>query len=357
MNLPSIDTKIQADNPIVSVIIVTYNSSQYIVDCLEALQANTHKPYEIIVFDNASSDDTVQLIREKFTAVCIQESKTNIGFAAANNRATYLATGEYIAFLNPDTLVEQSWLPPLLETLAADKTIGAATPQVVFADKPNYINTCGNTIHFSGLTYCEGYGKLISQAPPYQVSAVSGAAFIMPRALFQTLGGFAEKFFMYYEDTDLSLRIWCAGYVCTAVPNSIVRHAYTPSFSSQKMFYLERNRYLSLFSLLNGWLLLLMAPSIFLMEIVSWGYAVLQGKNDFKAKWRAWIALFSERRWILNRRKERTCYHPKNLIRIFSPQLNAHYVSDKSPALIWLVETAVRLVAAPGLRLAKWIYR
>ncbi|MBK8901481.1 MAG: glycosyltransferase family 2 protein [Anaerolineaceae bacterium] len=357
MTRQSIDQSAQTGWPSVSVIIVTYNSGPFIVDCLEALQATIIQPHEIIVFDNASADNTVQLIQEKFTAVHLQSSNTNIGFAAANNCAAKLATGEYVAFLNPDTIVEANWLQPLLETLAADKTIGAVTPQIVFAHEPDRVNTCGNTVHFSGLTYCEKYGKPVSKTAPYTVSAVSGAAFVMRRDLFSSLAGFEEMFFMYYEDTDLSLRIRCAGYACTAVPNSIVRHAYTSSFSPRKMFYLERNRYLSLFSLMNGWLLLLMAPSILLMEFVSWGYAVLQGKKQVKAKWRAWRALFQERNWIATRRQKLTCAQPTHLIAVFSARLNAQYVSNKNPVLLRGVETAAWLMAAPGLRLAKWIYR
>lgn len=345
------------DKPAVSVIIVTFNSSPYIVDCLEALQTSTYAPHELIVFDNASTDNTVQLIQEKFTAVHLHISPTNVGFAAANNRAAQLATGEYVAFLNPDTIVEQNWLSPLIETISADKTIGAVTPQIVFAQEPDRVNTCGNTVHFSGLTFCESYGKPVSHQGPHTVSAVSGAAFVISRELFNWLGGFEEKFFMYYEDTDLSLRIRCAGYVCTAVPTAIVRHAYTPSFAPQKMFYLERNRYLSLFSLINGWLLLLMAPSLLLMELVAWGYAALQGKDKRRAKWRAWVDLFRQRKWIANRRQQLNCSQPGHLIAIFSARLNAHYVAEQNPLLLRLMETAVWLVAAPALQMAKWIYR
>lgn len=347
----------QQDRPLASIIIITYNSSQFIVSCLQALQANTDYPHEIIVLDNASTDNTVQLIQELFTAVQLQVNEANIGFAAANNRAAQLATGEYLTFLNPDTIVKKNWLQPLIEVINTDKTIGAVTPQIVFAHEPDRVNTCGNTVHFSGLTYCEKYGKLVSNAPPYTVSAVSGAAFVMPKELFSSLGGFAEKFFMYYEDTELSLRMRCAGYFCTAVPKSIVHHAYIPSFSPQKVFYLERNRYLSLFSLVNWWLLLLMAPSIFFMEMVSWGYAFLQGKHEVKAKWQAWVSLFQERKWIATRRRKLVCSQPGNLITAFSAHLNAQYVTNSNPMLLRSIETAVWLFAAPGLRLARWIYK
>ncbi|VAW33263.1 hypothetical protein MNBD_CHLOROFLEXI01-2328, partial [hydrothermal vent metagenome] len=248
--------------PLVSVIIVTFNSDPYILDCLNALQSQAYQAVEIIIYDNASSDRTISFIQTNFPAVKLMIGKTNLGFAAANNLAANEAKGEFLAFLNPDTIAEPNWLHPLIKTVTTNTTIGAVTPQIVFAHDPARVNTCGNTVHLSGITYCQQYDQPLSKGEPYTVSAVSGAAFVISQKLFEALGGFEERFFMYYEDTDLSLRIHCAGLLCTAVPASIVRHVYKPAFSAQKIFYLERNRYLSLFSLISWQLFLFMMPSL-----------------------------------------------------------------------------------------------
>ncbi len=345
------------DHPLVSVIIVTYNSEKYIVDCLNSLCIQAYQPIEILVFDNASSDETLNLIQSTFPEVRLQMGNANIGFAAANNRAAHLAKGEYLAFLNPDTTVDGNWLAPMIETLTNNPVIGAVTPQIVLAHNPTLINTCGNNIHLSGLTYCEQYGQPVIDCDPYTVSAISGAAFVISSNLFHKVGGFEERLFMYYEDTDLSLRMRCAGLSCTAVPASIVYHAYKPTFSAQKVFYLERNRYLSLLSLINWQMLLLMLPSMLLIEGVSWGYAILQGRQEIKAKWRAWVELFQARHWITTRHQKHTCYHPSNLIPIFSSRLNAQYVTNRNPILLVGVEIATWLLAAPWLRLAKWFLK
>jgi GT2 family glycosyltransferase len=342
---------------LVSVVIVTYNSEKYVVDCLNSLQMQAYQPVEIIVFDNASSDGTISLIQANFPAVKLLVSKANLGFAAANNQATCLAKGEFLAFLNPDTTVKANWLQPLIETLTADITIGAVTPQIVFAHNPSRVNSCGNTVHLSGITYCQQYNQPIDIGEPYTVSAVSGAAFVISHKLFAELGGFEERFFMYYEDTDLSLRIGCAGLSCTAVPAAIVYHAYKPTFSAQKIFYLERNRYLSLFSLINWQILLLMIPSLLLMECVSWGYVLLQGRQEVAAKWRAWVALVQLRSWIVNRRQKQGCSQANGLIPIFSSRLQAQYVTNSSRILLRSVETAAWLLAAPALRLANWVFK
>jgi GT2 family glycosyltransferase len=235
--------------------------------------------------------------------------------------------------------------------------IGAVTPQIVFAHNPALINTCGNSVHLSGLTYCEHYGQPVIGGDPYTVGAISGAAFVISSHLFHELGGFEERFFMYYEDTDLSLRLRCAGFLCTAVPASIVYHAYKSTFSAQKMFFLERNRYLSLFSLISWQMFLLMLPSILLVEVVSWGYAILQGRQEIKAKWRAWVELVQARSWIAARQQKHACYQPNKLIPIFSSRLSAQYVTNRNRLLLNGVEIATWLLAAPGLRLAKWFLK
>jgi GT2 family glycosyltransferase len=342
---------------LVSIIIVTFNGEQHIVDCLNSIQAQTYLQVEIIVYDNASTDQTVNLIRANFPEVNLVTSETNLGFAAANNAAAQIAKGEFLAFLNPDIIVEQNWLNPLIGTLKTETSTGAVTPQIAFMQNRNLVNTCGNTVHFSGVTYCQHYNQPIAYGKPYRVSAISGAAFLISQKLFAELGGFEAKLFMYYEDTDLSLRLCCAGFSCTAVPASIVYHDYTPTFSAQKIFYLERNRYLALFSLINWQLFMLMLPSLLLMECVSWGYAVLQGWPGISAKWQAWLDFFKLRHWLSHRRQTRVCLQPNNLITLFNSRLQAQYVSNKYRLLSKLVEIAAGFFATPALGLAKWLYK
>ncbi len=340
---------------LVSIIIVTFNSEQHIVDCLSSLQEQAYQLTEIIIYDNGSTDQTTNLIQANFSDAHLVIGETNLGFAGANNEAARIAKGEFLAFLNPDTVVESNWLFPLIEAMKTDHSIGAVTPQIALMQNRNLVNTCGNTIHFSGITYCQQYNQPITNGEPYRVSAVSGAAFLIPQKVFVELGGFEEKFFMYYEDTDLSLRLCCAGFFCTAVPTSIIYHDYTPTFSAQKIFYLERNRYLALFSLINWQLFLLMLPSLLLMECVSWGYSILQGWPGISAKWRAWAGVFKLRKWLSHRRQTRHCAQPKNLMTIFNSRLQAQYVSNKYHLLFKFVEVAAWFFATPALGLAKWL--
>ena len=116
----------------VSVIIVFYNNAQDISLCLDSLLSQTDGSFEVIAYDNASVDETRSLIRDQYPTVRLIEGDRNIGFAAANNYAVAAATGDVVVFLNPDTMVEPDWLPPLIQALDSDPTVGAVTPRLVF---------------------------------------------------------------------------------------------------------------------------------------------------------------------------------------------------------------------------------
>jgi GT2 family glycosyltransferase len=171
-------------------------------------------------------------------------------------------------------------------------------------DRPALIDTCGNAVHLSGITVCRGYGRPSHElAAPERVLAVSGACFAIDRASFERLGGFDERFFMYLEDTDLSLRAALAGLPCHYAPTSRVRHRHVPAFGPRKLYWLERNRYLMLAKLWSPRTLLGLLPHLALMELLVWSYALLRGRDALVAKrdaWRwlarhAWLALRARR--------------------------------------------------------------
>jgi GT2 family glycosyltransferase len=348
-----------ANSPLISVIIVTYNSASYISQCLDAVYQNTEALFEAIVYDNASSDGTQGLVRDRFPEAKLIEGATNIGFAAACNHGGVIAQGEYLAFINPDAMVLPGWLPPLITVLQTDPSAGAVTPQITFTDRPEIVNTCGNEIHFSGIAYCREYGAPVSEGRPREVGAISGTAFVIRKRLFQELGGLETSFFMYYEDTDLSLRIRCAGLRCMAVYSSKVGHAYRPAFSPAKIFYLERNRYLSLLSLVTWPILVLMLPSLALMEAVAWTYCLGQGGQAMVAKATSWQDLIRKRHWIMTRRwRQRTHNANKRwTLGVFSAQLQVQYVSDQSWVMTAVLQGVGWLLAEPMLCLARicWV--
>ena len=195
--------------------------------------------------------------------------------------------------MNPDTRTEPGWLDALIDTLEADPSIGLVTSRVMLLNDPQRINTCGNQVHLTGLTLCRGAGQEpMAFLAPAQVGAVSGAAFAIRRELFEILGGFDQQFFMYMEDTDLSLRAQLAGYKCAYVPSSVVFHDYKLRFGPRKTFYQERNRYLTVLKVYRWPTLLVLLPAYLLAEIVTWGFVLMQDREHWGNKVRVyhWVA-------------------------------------------------------------------
>jgi hypothetical protein len=215
-----------------------------------------------------------------------------LGFGDGNNLGARAARGDYLAFLNPDTVVEPGWLEELIAALERQPDAGLATPKILLMADPARINTCGNDVHISGLTLCRGLGlprEALQNVEP--VNAISGAAFVMRRQVFDDLGGFDGLFFLYLEDTDLSWRAQLAGYRSIYVPTSVVRHDYALRFGVRKTFYQERNRYLMLLKSLRWRSLLILAPTLLAAEVVTWGFVLLRerGRRGNKLEAYAWV--------------------------------------------------------------------
>lgn len=277
-----------------SVIIVNYNGKEKLLRCLASVHLCMLAHCEVIVVDNSSSDGSAEAIETHFPDVILIRSNINGGFGAGNNLGVQQAQGKYLVFLNPDTLVEYGWIEALLAPLETDDSAGLVTAKILLADQPDRINTCGNTVHLTGLSLCRGMGyPRESLNEPEEIDAVSGAAFAIRRELFKALGGFDEDTFLYMEDTDLSWRARLAGWRCLYAPDSIVLHDYSLKMTSLKVFYQERNRYSLLLKNLKWPTLIMLLPAQLLAEIITWGFVLLSDRANFKNKVRAY-------RWVIN---------------------------------------------------------
>lgn len=274
-----------------SVVVVTFNHRRIVPACLDALRATIGPTDEVIVVDNASSDGTAGLVASHYPWVRLVCSPENGGYGAANNLGVAVSRGEYIVFLNPDTVPQPGWLDSLLAVLAPDAGI-LATPKILLASETDRIDTFGNDVHISGLTTCRGWSEPAgAYVQAEEVSAVSGACFALPRRLFLRLGGFDARLFLYFEDTELSLRARLAGCRCVAVPDARVLHDHRPGFSAAKLRLLERNRWWTLLKLYRWSTLASLLPVLAMAEVVAWGMAVRTGPRHVAAKAMAWLDL------------------------------------------------------------------
>lgn len=273
------------------VVIVTYNHSEYIQDCLESVMENN--PGEVVVVDSGSTDGTIESVKASFPEVRLIECENNIGYGSGNNQGIEQVDSEFIVVLNPDTILSDNCLDQLLEPLAADEAL-ITVPKILTYDG-EMVNTVGITTHFSGLAFVRGYQKDPSEFnEKEELTGFSGACFATTRETYDRMGGFESSIFIYMDDVELSWKANAIGVDVHYVPSAIVYHDYPGiNLSADKLFHLERGRYLILRKYLSVQSAALLFPSLLLTELLTWGYAIGQGWKGMSSKARALIDAFS----------------------------------------------------------------
>lgn len=315
--------------PLVSLVLVTYNSTAYIRACLTALKKVTYRPLELVVVDNRSQDQTVSLVKKTLTRwpyqTRIVTNHQNFGYAKANNIGVDQAKGKYVFILNPDVVVKPDLLQPLVDKAESNAQIMACQPTVYLLQDQTKLNLTGKITHFLGFDWIKDY--LSSDRPNDQeLSSFSGSGVLLRRDLFRQLGGFDEQYFMYYEDSDLSWRARLAGYHIWYVADSEMSHDYKfePDESyqqfKQKFFYTERNRINTIIKNYSKKSLILIAPALFVVEFFLLGYCFYKGWFDEKK--RSYIDIWRHRFYVFQQRGL-----TQKLRRVSDRELTEHFVS------------------------------
>ena len=218
-----------------SIIIVTYNKAWHTFKCLESLKANADVAYEIIVVDNASKDETGELLR-RLRGVKIIRNTENYGFVKACNQGSKIASGKYILFLNNDTEVLPNSLSKLVATIAKDDKCGAVGAKLILPD--GRLQEAGDIIWSDGSAL--GYGRHDNPFKPEysylrEVDYCSGACLLIRGDLFAEMGGFDERYApAYYEESDFCLSLRKKGYKVLYQPAVNVIHYEFGSSSLDK---------------------------------------------------------------------------------------------------------------------------
>ena len=278
--------------PLVSVLIVAFQAGKYLGRCLEALEKQTFDRFEVILFDNASTDRAVEQLGETSLDLKVISSPSNVGFACANNRAADAAEADYIVTLNPDAFPEPQWLESLVA--AADrhpKAAAVGSIQLLDSD-PEVLDGIGDPYHLFSAAWRGGKDSARRPIAESEVFGVCAAAALYRKEAFQSVGGFAESFFCYYEDVDLGFRLRLAGWTAIMTPNAVVRHVGSGTTTSKFVQrYATRNRILTYFRCMPIPLLLLGFPGAFGV----WMFSVFAGliKGGFITKISAVFEAFS----------------------------------------------------------------
>ncbi len=256
------------------VIILGYNSQKYLDSLFESLVGQNYLNADYYYVDNASVDNSIEIVK-KFKFVKIIQNKKNYGYAGAYSRflkEVFAKDYDGAILLNPDVVVGENWLGDLVEEAFADKSIGAVHSKIMFLDKDlnktNEVVACGGDLHFLGFgilndKYCD------CAKNSKQVSFISGTSFLVKREAYLKVGGLDEDYFLYSEDVDLCWRIQLVGYKCMTVENSKVWHHYVfdrAADNRKKFYYLERNRLSGLLKNYSYKTFLLLLPALVILD-------------------------------------------------------------------------------------------
>jgi GT2 family glycosyltransferase len=320
--------------PTLSVLIVAYESRDDLTRTLPVLLPELDESDELIVVDNRPGDGSTEVVELLAPEAKIVRPGLNTGFAGGCNAGAAVASGELLVILNPDAVPRPGFGEAIRRPWMEGRGWGAW--QALVADgEGRRVNSAGNPVHFTGITWAGGHGRRLDQAPPPgEVTVASGACLAMPLANWRRLGGFPPEFFMYHEDVDLSVRLRSEGHAVGIEPSAVVAHDYEFDASAEKWFWLERNRLAFVVRNYPGALLVLLAPALLATELAllpvaaagAWGRQKLRADLAFIR----WLPrLLRERRQVQGRRIVSTAEFASRL----TPDLDSDLISPLARSL------------------------
>ena len=284
------------------IILLNWNNEEDTIECIESLKKINYNNYKIIVIDNGSEEKSVQKIEKKYSDLCIIKNRSNLGFAGGNNVGIKYAIDndvDYVLLINNDTIVEENFLTELVVVGDADEKNGLLGSKIYFHSEKNRIWSAGGKVNWLknkgthiGLDEIdEGqYDKI------KEVDYLTGCCLLIKKEIIEKIGVLEEDYFLYYEDTDFSLRAQNVGYTCVYVPASKIYHKISRSTkpgSANYIYYHVRNGLVMAKRTGNTLTRIALYPYcliLFLKQIVKiifipkkrlWAKAVLRGLKDF----------------------------------------------------------------------------
>jgi GT2 family glycosyltransferase len=286
--------------PSVAVIVLAFGPEPLLDDCIRSILASRDVEVELLLVDNGCPNPQLAELGA-LPGVRLLTPGRNLGFAGGVAFGVDHASAEYLCLINSDAVVEPDAVAELVAR-TAEPGVGIVSGSVRFHGDPQTVNSAGNPLHVLGFAWAGGFGAdAADHVVERPVAVASGAAMAMRRTVWDELGGFEPRFFMYHEDVDLSLAAWQHGYRVEYVPTALVHHDYHFSRTSTKVYYAERNRLVVVVTRWPGRLLVGVLPLLVAVELGSVIVGGLPGLR--RAKLRAWWWLVRNRSWLRDRRR------------------------------------------------------
>ncbi len=218
----------------VSVIIPNYNGEHFLKECLEALKRQTFDDMEVILVDNASTDDSIRLAKELYREIRVIELYDNTGFAYAVNRGIEAAKGEYVLLLNNDTIVFPNFVKNQYKMIKGKPDVFSCSALMIQNQNHELVDDAGDELAVLGWGFAPDRDKPVSGCGvPHEVFSSCAGAAIYRKAVFDEIGLFDESFFAYLEDMDVGYRARLAGYRNLYNPYAKVYHLGSASSGSR----------------------------------------------------------------------------------------------------------------------------
>lgn len=267
------------NKPSVSVIIVNWNGGDYLKKCIDSLETQTFRNFELILVDNGSTDNSAIDIKQHYNGfVNLIRNKNNMGFCGGNNAGIRQAKGEFIALLNMDATVEPDWLKMLVQSAERNPGAGMWACKVVLNSNSSRFDSAGGLMFYPD-GVCRNRGWQEKDIGQYEreeeTLAPHGCAAMYRREMLEEIGLFDDNYFAYLEDLDLGLRGQFAGWKCIYVPKAVVHHERSVALgnhSKTKAFLVERNRIWNMVKFLPPFLLII-SPLFTINRYLLQGYA------------------------------------------------------------------------------------
>jgi len=228
-----------------SIIIVTWNTKEFLNKCLDSIYKNRgNLELEILVVDNASADGTIDMLKKYWPKIKLIANKINLGFAAANNQAIKQATGRYILLLNPDTEIKNDALTKAIHFFRQHEQIGVLGVKLLNSDGSLQPSVRHFPTIFAIVLILSKIAKLLPNLPALKkylatdfdysyaqrVDQVMGAFFLTSRDVINQIGSLDERFFIWFEEVDFCRRVYQAGFAVWFYPEAAITHYGGQSF-------------------------------------------------------------------------------------------------------------------------------
>jgi GT2 family glycosyltransferase len=225
-SVPGAQHPATGDRPLVSVIIPNWNGAHHLPDCLESLQHQTFREFEVIVADNGSTDGSLELLARDYPGVRVLALGENRGFAGACNAGMQAARGEFVVLLNNDTEADPRWLGEVVAAFRRHPEAGIIASKMLLFDRRDTFHTAGDFYRVDGIPGNRGVWQ--KDAGQYDreesVFSACGGSAAYRKAMLDQVGLLDEDFFYSCEDVDLAWRAQLVGWRCVYAPRAVVYH-------------------------------------------------------------------------------------------------------------------------------------